>query len=346
MSNMNPKRILIARTDRLGDVVLTTPVIKLLRREFPDAYIAFMVRPYTKDVLINNKDIDEVITYDKDQGQQSFVDTVKFAMNLRKKQFDMAIAMHPTNRVHMIMFIAGIPVRIGYDRKLSGLLTKRIIHRKQEGTFHEVEYNFKMLENAGISTENADPIPYMFTGSEEKKYVDSIFLDKGLTEKVVAIHAGASCESKRWPVERFAEVCRDILKNYGCDIVLIGGPDTSEINAKISEITKAKIHDMTGRFSVGELAEFLRRCKLLISNDSGPVHIATAVDTPVLSIFGRSSAGLSPTRWKPIGDRNIVIHGNAGCDDCKAHNCENDFRCLEVVTSADVMEGVEKMLDK
>ena len=111
-------RILITRTDRLGDVVLSTPLIKFLRDKFPRAHIAFMVRPGNRDVVADNPYLDEVIVYDKYGSQKSLLNTCRFAMMLRQRRFDMGIALHPTNRVHIMFFLAGIPERIGYNRKM------------------------------------------------------------------------------------------------------------------------------------------------------------------------------------------------------------------------------------
>ena len=121
-----PKKILLIRTDRLGDVILSTPVIHNLRIAYPDSHIAFMCRPYTREVLLGNPDLDEVIVYDKYNKQRSLRSSIEFAFYLRKKKFDLAIILHPTNRMHMVTFFAGIPLRLGWDRKMSFLLSKKI----------------------------------------------------------------------------------------------------------------------------------------------------------------------------------------------------------------------------
>ena len=128
-----PKRILIVRTDRLGDVILSTPVITNLRQAFPEAHLAFMCRPYTREAVEGNPYLDEVIVYDKYHRHKSIIKTILFANSLAKKNFDWAIILHPTNRAHIITFFAGIPMRIGWNRKMGFLLTRRLPHNKQEG---------------------------------------------------------------------------------------------------------------------------------------------------------------------------------------------------------------------
>jgi len=325
--------------------VLSTPVIRHLRKLYPDAYIAMMVRPENHDVVDNNPDLNEVILYDKYGFQKSFPGTVKFAFGLRKKRFDTAIALHPTNRVHIMLKLAGIPERIGYDKKTGWLLTKRIAHFKQEGGMHEADYNFDLLERAGFDVDGADRRPYMFTDDGDRRLVDTVMRDQAIGGDIIALHAGASCPSKRWPPERFAALA-DELNGKGYSIVLVGGDETRSFSDRVTQMAKTRVADITGMLLVGELAEFLSRCRLFISNDSGPVHIASAVNTPVVAIFGRKDPGLSPGRWGPLGGRDVILHKDVGCEVCLAHDCDKGFECLKAITVEEVIEASEKVLDQ
>jgi len=338
-------RILITRTDRLGDVVLSTPVIRLVRRTYPDAHIAFMVRPQNRDAVMNNPDLDEVITYDKYGRHDGLGGTLKFSMFLRKKKFDTAIALHPTNRVHMILFLAGISRRIGYNKKMGWLLTQRVHYEKQLGEVHEAAYNLNLLEKAGFDIKDVDIRPYIRTTEEDKKLIDSVKKSSGLGDKIIAIHAGASCESKRWSLGMFSRVADELSEKYHCDIVLVGGDETSEYSAAVMADMKTRATDLTGTLLLGELAELLSRTKLFISNDSGPVHVAVAVGAPVIAIFGRNDPGLSPKRWGPLGGKDIVLHKSPGCDPCLAHNCDKQFQCLKAITVEDVIIAADKILN-
>ena len=338
------KRILITRTDRLGDVVLSTPVIRALRQVYPRAYIAFMVRPENKDIVSNNPDVDETIIYDKYGRHKSLWKTLKFAFYLKKKKFDMAIALHPTNRVHIIMYTAGIPERIGYERNMAYFLTKKIAHTKQYGKRHEIDYNLDMLRNAGISCEGVERKPYIVTGDNDKKMIDAVKRTCCLGDKIIAFHVGASCVSKRWPVKRFAEVADRLYQKYKYDIVLVGGDDSEKMSAEMIASMKGKAVDLTGSLMLGELAELLSRCNLFISNDSGPVHVAVAVNTPTISIFGRNSPGLSPLRWAPVGEKDKSLYNPPDCDICLAHACDKGFICLENITVQDVCGAAYSIL--
>ena len=209
-----------------------------------------------------------------------------------------------------------------------------------------MDYNFDLLELVGINTENADRHPYMITGPREKQLVDSVFKEQGLGEKdIIAIHAGASCRSKRWSLERFAELSDKLREGYDCDVVLVGGDETERFSKAVIKAARNAVKDLTAVFLVGELAEFLSRCRLLISNDSGPVHVAVSVGTPVVAIFGRSDKGLSPKRWGPLGEKDIALYKYVGCEKCLAHNCDRDFECLKAITVDEVLSSVQKILD-
>ncbi len=344
MGVMEYKRILITRTDRLGDVVLSTPVIRFMREKYPEAYIAFMVRPENRDVVDSNPHLDEVIVYDKYGFEKSFWKTLIFALKLRKKKFDLAIALHPANRTHIILFLAGIPVRIGYDRKMGRLNTTRIVHKKQEGNKHEIDYNFSLLSSAGFNVTGAERVPYIAATDENIKLVSALKKSFGIKDNIIAVHLGASCRSKRWAPERFAYVADKLAEKYHADIVLVGGEETARLGDEMISKMKTKPINLIGALLIGELAEFLSRCRLFISNDSGPVHVAVAVKTPTVVIFGRNDPGLSPERWAPVGEKDIVLHHDVGCKKCLAHNCEKGFACLKAVTADEVLEAAEKVL--
>jgi len=342
--NTSFKRILIVRTDRVGDVLLSTPVIKALREEFPSAYIAMMVSPYAKDAIEGNPYLDEVIVYDKDGRDKSWFASAKFALSLRKKKFDLALVLHPTNRVHLVTFFSGIPRRIGYDRKMGFLLSDRIKHTKQHGEKHELEYNLDLVRYLGI--EPQDKTLFIPLKKEAEQWAADILGQEGITarDKLLALHPAASCPSKIWPQSRFAQVADRLADKYAFKVILIAGPKDMQYAAKTIKAMHKPAINLAGKLSVSQLASILKRCTLFISNDSGPVHIASAVGTPVISIFGRKQPGLSPRRWGPVGRRDKFLHKDAGCIRCRAHNCVKEFACLKAITVDDVLAAAQEIL--
>ncbi|MFA5339363.1 MAG: lipopolysaccharide heptosyltransferase II [Candidatus Omnitrophota bacterium] len=345
-ANKRKYRILIIRTDRIGDVLLSTPSIKAVREAYPNSHIAFMARPYVEDIVDGNPYLDEVILYDKDNKHNGFFGSLKFILELRRKGFNLAIILHPTLRSNLIPFLAGIPERAGYDKRWGFLLTKRLKDTKHLGEKHEIDYNFDVLRAIGIAAK--DRTLYMPVKPEYERVIDRFMAlnDLGGKDTIVAVHPGASCRSKRWAAYRFGRVADELIDKHNVKIVIIGGP--SDVNT-VKEVETGMLHKplvLSEEHSLGEVAALLKKCKLLISNDSGPVHIAVAVGTPVVSIFGRLDPGLSPQRWGPVGPDDIVIHKDVGCEECLAHNCKLSFKCLDAITVEEVLTAAESLLTK
>ncbi|MCK4912198.1 MAG: glycosyltransferase family 9 protein [Candidatus Omnitrophica bacterium] len=329
-------KILIVRTDRLGDLVLSTPVINNLRLFYPKAHIAFMCRPYTRGALEGNPKLDEVIVYDKYGKQKSFWASIKFSFYLRKKKFDLVFILHPTNRVHWITFLAGIPKRIGWDKKLSVLLTKRVKHRKQEGKKHELEYTLDILRAVDIPIKSKDT--YFPITPEVEARIEQLLKNKGIEEgdKFIVIHPSSSCISKRWPEENFLKLIGLLRNRLSFKIIVITSQEERKFGEKL--VSETGVIDLRGSLSISEVGALLKQAALFISNDSGPVHIADSFNIPVISIFGRGDSGLSPLRWGPRGKMSFCFHKDPGCIKCLAHDCIKDFRCLREITPSEVVE--------
>lgn len=337
-----PSRLLVIRLDRLGDVVLSTPVLQRLRERFPRAFIAMMVRPPCRDVVEGNPAVDEVILYDKDGAHRGPASTLRFARGLRRRRFDTALVLHPSNRSHWIPWLAGIPVRVGFARKQPWLLTHAMPHTKQEGAKHEAQYTLELLGCFGMAP--GEPALFVPLQPAAVDRVSVLLAEAGIgpDDALVAIHPSASCVSKRWMPERFAAVADRLVTEQRVKICLIAS-EAADVAAVASAMRQPAL-DLSGRLSVAELAAVLRRSRLLISNDSGPVHVAAALGTPVVDIFGRNQAGLSPLRWGPLGQGHTVLHKEVGCDICLAHRCRIEFLCLTRLEVDEVYQAASRAL--
>ncbi len=317
-------KFLIMRLDRVGDLVLSLPAIDALRQQYPDSKITVMTRPYTQDLLKGHPWVDEVWAYDyKKGGAHTFPwGYARLIKEIRTRKFDAAFIMHPGIRSHLIPFLAGIAYRIGYKHNTSFLLTHAIEDKRHLGLEHESEYAMHLVEAFGV------PRP---THASKRLLFPRKRSDESIGDPVIAIHAGASCASKRWPKEYFRRLIELILESHPHRVAIIGGDDEIGLGAYLSKGFDERVVDWTGRQSLDELTEFLASCVALVSNDSGPVHIAAAVEVPVVSIFGRNQAGLSATRWRPLGASHRVIQKDVGCIVCLAHQCTIDFECLRAI---------------
>jgi len=318
-------------------------VIKNLRAAYPDSHIAFMCRPYTKEILEGNPYLDEVIVYDKYGRHKSFFSSLRFSFLLRRKKFDWAIILHPTNRAHMVTFFAGIKTRAGWDRKMGFLLTHKLPHTKQLGQKHEMEYTLDLLRFLNIPVKHKDI--FFPLKDEARSYIRDVLLKQGVSasDKLIVIHPSASCISKRWPQDYFIKLIELIKKEFNSKIVIVTSKNQIQYADRIIAECSGLI-DMRGKLTLSQLGALLKEAGLFISNDSGPVHIAAALGTPVISIFGRNDKGLSPKRWRPLGDKAFFIHKDVGCDPCLAHNCEKGFMCLKAIKPEEVFSLVEKII--
>ncbi|MBU2102099.1 MAG: glycosyltransferase family 9 protein [Candidatus Omnitrophota bacterium] len=329
-----PKKILIVRTDRLGDVILSTPVIKNVRLAYPEASITFMCRPYTKDVLVGNPYLDKVIVYDKEGAHHGLMGSIRFTLQLKRENFDWALILHPTTRAHVITFFAGIRLRIGWDRKNSWLLTRRIPHTKHEGLRHESDYTLDIIRALGIAI--VDTELYFPVSPDDEHQVETLLEEIGIRrgQEFIVIHPSASCPSKRWPSEHFVQLARTLRNETRLAIIVVAsGPHDQSAEALV---TQKLALDLRGRLNVAQLGALLKRATIFISNDSGPVHVAAALHTPVISMFGRSDPGLSPRRWRPIGESAFYFHKDVHCNVCAAHGCTKSFACLAAISPEEV----------
>jgi heptosyltransferase-2 len=343
-SHLSPKRILVIRLDRLGDVVLSTPVLQALRWQFSHAFIAMMVRPACEDIVRGNPYINDVIVYEKENAHRSVWGTIRFAKELRRYRFDTALALHPSNRSHVIPWLAGIPVRIGYDRKSAWLLTHRLKHYKQEGKYHEALYTLECLRLFGIAPDR--PQPFVPIQQSAARAIERLFAKHSIqsADRLVAIHPSASCVSKRWMPERFAQVADRLIAEQALRVCVVAADDDARYARQMLAAMRQRALDFSAQLSVSRLAALLARCRLLISNDSGPVHVAAAVGTPVVDIFGRNQRGLSWQRWGPLGDGHVVLHKEVGCVTCLAHNCDIGFLCLTALSQEEVYQAAVSVL--
>lgn len=339
------KRFLVVRTDRIGDVLLTTPAFKALRINYPDSFISVMVAPIARDIVEGNPYIDEVIVYDKNNKDKGIFGFFRMVSFLRKRRFDTALVLHIKKRTNLLCFLAGIKERVGYyNNKFGFLLNKKIPDLRPQGKKHEAQYCLEVLRAIGI--EEGDSELFMPLKPPAEEWAEEI-LKKYKVErkdKLIAINPGASCPSKIWPAERFAILADKLIEKYTARICLLSGPSDLKIASEVLSKIKNPVINLSGHTTISQVASFLKRCNLFITNDSGPMHIACAVGTPVVAIFGRNESGLSPRRWGPLGKQSAVLHKEVGCVECLAHNCQKGFACLLAITEEEVLEATDKLL--
>jgi heptosyltransferase II len=271
-----------------------------------------LINPSTLDLVRGNPYIDDILIDDRLGRNRGVWGALRLARKIRQGRFDTVFIMHTKRRYNLACFLAGIPCRVGYkDSKFGWLLTRPVPDVRSLGTRHEVHNCLCLLKELGIEDPDIDLFVPMQKPAEE--WASQWLTENGIRPgHLIAIHAGASDSTKMWPAENFAELIKCLSTRYDLKVVLIGGPDTMPLAASIMKATGGQVLDLTGRTSVGQTASLLRRCRLLVSNDSGPVHIGAGVGIYVISLFLRNQPGINPARWAPLGPKSFVLANKAG----------------------------------
>lgn len=331
-------KILLVRTDRIGDVVLSLPMLPALKSRFPSAKISVLVRPYTKELVEHHSCVDEVILWDESKGMKQYVEL------LREKRFDMAIVPYPRFNLALITYLAGIPIRVGTGfRWYSFLFNRRIYEHRKDAKRHEVEYNLNLLTTIGI-----EPMPetvFEFAVSDEvRKSVDARLSSDHVGEFAV-LHAGSGGSARDWSIGNFAKLGDAVQKEFGLSIVLTGGKDETELTAQLAAAMTVPSVNYTGAFSITELGALFSRASLFVANSTGPLHIAAMVGTPVVAFYP-PIIQCSPVRWGPYTKKKKVFTAdNIRCTLCKGGPCISNV-CMDQITVEQVIAGMRELLNE
>lgn len=302
--------ILVVRTDRIGDVVLTTPVLKALRQAYPAAKISMLVAPHALGLIQGNPYIDDILIDDRRKRNAGTLGFLRLARDIRRKNFDTAFIFHTKRRYNLACFLAGVPCRTGYkNNKFGFLLTKPLVDTRHFGTQHEVEYCLDVVRAFGVK--EARPDILVAPQKDAEQWAAEWFAANGCVPgQIIAIHPGASDNTKRWPPGSFAKLINKLSSRYAAKIVLIGGKEIVPIADEIANIVP--VLNLTGKTTVAQMVSVLRRSRLLISNDSGPMHIAAGVGIYVIGLFLRNQPGINHERWGPYGPKGYILVNKEG----------------------------------
>ena len=301
-----PRAILFIRTDRLGETVLNLPAVAALDAAWPEASITLLVHPALEPLVGRAIGVDRVLAAPAD-GAAWWVQAGRIHRLVRPHRFDAAIVSNPTKAAHVAVWLAGIPQRVGYARKWGRwLLTHRIEDRKALGDRHEVECNLDLVRLLGATT---TPGPSVFPKlTRERDEVRRLLDGEGLASSrpFIAVHPWTSNPAKQWPLDRFRALIERIAGPLGVPVVVIGQPeDGGRMPTGIER--RGAVINLIDRLSLPQLAALLQEARLLVSNDSGPVHVAAAVGTETVVLFSTSRAGTGPRRWGPWGPGHVVL---------------------------------------
>jgi len=340
----DPKRILVFQTAFIGDVVLTLPLFQVLRARFPGARIDGVTIPRAADLLRHHPAITNVIPYDKRGHERGGRAIVRLIARLRREHFDVAVVPHRSIRSALIIRLSGIPRRIGYDISAgSWCWTDTIRYRKE---MHEVDRTLALAEPLLHRVPERE-LPRLYPTEDDTTHVVSMYSEfQDPMRARIAIAPGTVWKTKRWPKESFLRLV-GLLVAEEMDVALVGGKEDEELCAWISEAAaSARVKTLAGRLTLRQTAALLKGCRALVSNDSAPMHLAVAVGTPVVAIFGATVPAIG---FAPLGPHDVVVEvKDLPCRPCSIHGSNTcpikTFDCMLRITPERVLSALQNIL--
>lgn len=342
----NARKILIIMMGGIGNMIFMTPALKAMRKALPSAEFVFLLGPFgAEKVLEASFLIDRKIVAGPEthSGLPGFLRLIR---KLRQERFSLSIASTGTNPVKsgLLCLLAGIRNRVGENIGGKGFFYNIKVPFDRQN--HEVEGNIRLLKTLGISVD--DRTLFIQRTEEARRAAREFFSQENLEGRtVIGIHPGSGIHQagfKRWPKERFAALADRLSQEFGARVILFGGAEEISLAAEIRRAMKSAPLIMTGKSTLSQTASLIAKCRLFISNDSGLLHVACAVATPAIGIFGPTS----PLRTGPFHSCSSVIRKELRCSPCyrgKPVSCSHR-KCLEEITVEDVFEEAKRLLEE
>lgn len=339
------KKILVINLMHIGDLLLVTPVLRTLRSNYPHAHIALLADAKIDTLVKYNRNIDQLIAIDKKGYHDKLWNYIKLIGEIRRQNFDLVINLHRNERASFLAGLSGAGKIVGYSTFGPHMLFDKVIENRKR-IKHQVEAHFDVLkETLGITAIDDRGIE-MWLDQEAETNAGQLWAEAFGAEasplKVVGLNSGASWPTKRWPKEYFADLA-DRLLDAGYGIAYFGGPMDEELVRETVALMRNAAHPklavFTGRVNLLVLAALFKKCAALVTNDSGPMHVAVAMDVPLVSIFGASPV----TGFSPYNDKSVVIKTTAACHPCYEHHCDT-LHCMTGISVDTVLQATLRLI--
>ncbi len=318
-------KILIIRADGIGDLLNSTPAIALLRKNYPTAEITVLARPLNAPLLIGNPDVDKSLVFDRHGEHRQLSNRLRFFQNLRSERFQLAVAMQTASFPHLTTFLSGATYRLGrYQKRFKSTLTHVSRGKYKKGETHEVDRNLELVKLICQGEGSRDLVFNL--SSEEKEDAHNLLSSWNIDQDTytIGIHPGGSSFDKRWPEKQYAELADKLVHNYDAAVLILCGPDELALAKNIQEIMQSESIVYTPK-TIRELGSLFSHCNLVVCNDSGPMHIAAALDVPTVAIFGPTDH----VAWYPMSEKATIVRRDMPCWPCSAHKCKIGWECTK-----------------
>ncbi len=336
-------KILVRATNWIGDAVLSLPAIRLLRTQYPDAEIVVLARPWVAALYEGESSINRVIPLLGTPGLKAWSEKRRVVSELRREHFDLAILLPNSFESALLVYLAGIPRRIGYVRDgRSALLTEPItLPKRGEIPRHERYYYPEMLRRAGIVAELPLFDEIRFDGIPSSQARGSALLQaRGFAGPVVGVSPGAAFGSaKRWSSDSFSEAARSLAAKTGASVAVFGSASERALCEDVTFATGGI--NLAGLTTLREFIDMVAACKVFLANDSGAMHVAAALGTPCVTVFGPTDE----TGTGPVGNTARIVREPVGCAPCKLRECPLEHQCMAGVPATRVVAVALSLLD-
>jgi heptosyltransferase-2 len=340
------KRIVVRGTNWVGDAVMTVPALREIRRLFPDAHITLATRPWAEGLFEDAEFLDDLMVHEG-SGLRSVIHQVRA---WRRRSFDLAILLPNSLETALVASLAGVPLRLGYATDgRQRLLTNPLEVPESRDSQHEVFYylniiaRLEWLVDRKQSFLNTQPNASLEVGERRKAAARDLLHHHGITEgrRLIALCPGSiNSRAKRWPAERYASLADRLIDECGADVLLIGSPAEEEVSLEVAERMRHKPIMLTGKTALKELVAVLSLVDLLVTNDTGPAHIAAALGRPTLVIFGPTN----PLTTRPFSPFAEIVRVPPDCAPCMLRDCPIDHRCMTAISPDEVFERARVMI--
>jgi len=338
-------KILVIQTAFIGDVILTLPLVQVLKRSFPESEIDIVATPQAAGLFANHPAIHRVIPYDKRGIEKGVRGFLRLRKVISESNYNLAIIPHRSVRSALLAYTSGIKRRIGFDNSTGRwLLTDRVAYRSEK---HEIERNLSLLEPLNVGRISRE-LPSLYPCDKDREAIDHLLLTSGVDRplKLISIAPGTIWNTKRWLKARFAEVARELAASDHA-VVLVGSDADRPLCEEIKSLANDKnVLNTAGDLTLLQSAELIRRSAVIITNDSAPMHIGVAVRTPVIAIFGATVPAFG---FSPYGERDVVVETKGlPCRPCSIHGGREcpiqTFDCMKRIESRQILEFVHRLL--
>jgi heptosyltransferase-2 len=337
------KRLLIRSTNWIGDAIMTTPAVRAIRHNFPDAHIGMLAKPWVAPVFAHSPHVDEIVVFEAGGRHAGVGGTLRLAKDLRAQRYDAAILLQNAIEAAIITFLAGIPRRIGFDtdgRRL--LLTQPVRRTRAIKSIHQTGYYLKILEGAGLLT--GPPTLELHLNPTDTRRAAQMLAEFGIApdRPLIGLNPSATFgPAKQWFPERYAALGDRLNQELGALILIFGGPSDRELGQTICRRMAAPAFDLSGRTSLGEAMALIDCCTAFVTNDSGLMHVAAALNTPLVAVFGSTNS----TTTSPFSDTSRIVRAPIPCSPCMRPVCPlGHMNCMRQVSVAMVADAVRDLI--